>query len=997
MKKSFLLTFIFALALVLQAYAQGRTVTGRVVSAADGSPLPGVAVVLKGTTTGTGTDADGRYSLAVPANGGTLMFSYLGYNSQEVAVGNQSTVNVSLAQSTTNLSEVVVTGYGKQERREVTGAISSVSAEVLENLPMQSFDRAMQGRAAGVQVTSQSGQPGAGISVTIRGTSTINGSTQPLYIIDGVQVSGGTLSTQAPANVLASINPEDIESIEILKDAAAASIYGSQAGNGVVIVTTKRGKAGATKFKASVQHGITEAYNPYETVNATEWIELRKEAYGNLYKRVGLTYDAGSAFAVNQYFGAGGQPASIPSYDWVRAVLRTGSVKQYDLSLSGGDAKTRFFLSTSLNSTEGTVLRSDYNRGTIRANFDHKINDKFSVESVLSLTGSKSTGPTTGTGFFINGAFTGGLYTPSINPIYNEDGTYNVNLIGTNFLNIVQNIELEERESIIAQTVSNLAFNYDIIPGLRARIFGGIDFSDVRDRNYRPASIPAGGSGGTAFEAFRRNINYQTNATLNYNKKLNEVHNVGALIGAEYRSVEGTVLSANGAGFASPRLPLLSQAATPSAVGSSFTGYKNAGIFTNLKYDYKDKYLVSGTLRYDGSSRFGKDVRYGLFYGISGGWRVSEEAFMESLTFLDDLKIRLSYGEVGVQPTSNFGALGLYGGGGEYLGQPGLRPAQLANPNLTWEESAQVNLGLDYAMFNNRVYGSFDIYRKKTTELLLDRQLAGDTGFNSILENGGEIEAEGIDFELSTVNVDAGGFKWNTTFNISFVENKLISLNAGRDRIGNTYIVGQPLNVRYTYDYAGVNPADGRPFYYDRNGNLTYQPIAADQKQVGDGNPDFFGGLNNSFSYKGLSLDVFFQYQYGGLSFLQAAQILETAGSGETQQAKSQLDRWTTPGQITWVPAPYQGTEPGVASRTLFSTRYLEEASYIRLKQLSLNYKLPTSLTSRANLGGVSVFVQAINLATYTNFRGDDPENAGNNLGAYPNPRSITGGLTVNF
>ncbi|KAA3436146.1 SusC/RagA family TonB-linked outer membrane protein [Rufibacter hautae] len=1001
MKKALLFSFALLLMLVTQAWAQTRTVKGRVTDAKTGEGMPGVTVQLKGSTTAAPTDLNGAYVLNVPDEGGTLVFSFIGYTNQESVIGTQTTINVRLGLDSRQLSEVVVTGYGAvQDKREITGAIATVKGSEIESLPTQTFDKALQGRAAGVQVVSSGGQPGGGITVNIRGTATINGSTQPLYIIDGVQVSPGGLSGQTSANVLSSINPSDIESIEILKDAAAASIYGSQAGNGVVIVTTKRGKSGATRVKVSAQYGVSEAYNPYEILNAEEWFMLRAEAFGNYEQRVGGNYADGVTAAIDEYYaGTLPLPGQFPSYNWVEAIQQRGKLQEYNLSLNGGDDRTRFFVSGSFNKTEGTVLNSSFTRGTVRANLDHKLNNKFSLESTIGLTASQAVGPSTNAGFFTNGAFTGGLFTAPLNPIYNEDGTFNTSLVGTS-LNIVQNIVREDRQGDIVQSVSNMAFNYDILPGLRARVLGGIDFSDVKDRNYRPGDIPVGASvGGSASEIFRRNINWTTQATVNYNKKFAEVHNIGALVGFEYRSVDNTTISAAGQGFASPLLKLVGSAATPTTAASSFTGYKQAGFFGNFKYDYKTKYLGSVTVRYDGSSRFGASNKYGLFYGVSGGWRVTGEEFMQGVTFLDDLKLRASYGVVGVQPQDNFGALGLFGNGGQYANNPGLRPIQLENPNLKWEESAQINLGLDFAMFRNRFTGAVDVFRKKNTNLILSRQLPTDSGYGSILENAGSAQSEGVELQLNTINVDKGGFTWSTGFNISFLRTELLALNEGRTTLNtNQYEVGRALNLIYTYQWAGVNPADGRPMYYDKNGNITYSPKTDDRRVVGDQNPAFFGGFSNNFSYKGLSLDVLFQYQYGNESYLQAAQVLEWAGSGTDNQVRSQLQRWTTPGQITSVPRPFDGgEEPGGYDFTNLSSRFVEDAAYIRLKQITLNYKLPTVLIQRAKFSGASVFVQALNLATFTNYRGDDPENTGNNLNAYPNPRTITGGITLEF
>ncbi|MBT1703129.1 SusC/RagA family TonB-linked outer membrane protein [Chryseosolibacter indicus] len=1005
MKRILLCLTALCLLIAGELRAQERTVSGRVTSSEDGSPLPGVNVLVKGTTQGVVTDVNGDYKLSVPQEGGILVFSFIGLKSQEIAVGSRTTLDVPMSTDITQLSEVIVTGYSTQEKREVTGSISSVKGDVIENLPMQTFDRAIQGRAAGVQVVSGGGQPGGGVTVNIRGTGTINGTAQPLYIVDGVQVnSGGTFSSVSTSNPLSAINPADIQSIEILKDAAAGAIYGALAGNGVVIITTKRGKAGKTKLKFAGQYGISEQYNPYEVLNATQWLGLKMEAYGNAEQRAGGSYADGVATALND-FGVDDPNGPIPSYNWVDAILRTGKTQQYDLSLSGGDEKTRFFISGSYNNVGGTVIQSNFKRGTLRANLDHRLSKVFSMETSLGLTGSDTQGPSVNSGFFTNGAFTGGLFTPPINPIYNEDGTFNQDLINTS-MNVVQLLNQELRRAGAFQTVSNLAFNADVLPGLRLRAFGGIDFADVKDYNYRPSSITAYAPG-TGSETFRRFINWNTNYTANYNKKFNEVHNFGIIGGFEYRHVANTTLGAATQGFASPSYRLLSSGATPTSATSTFTSYKLAGFFANAKYDFKDKYLVSATIRYDGSSRFGANYKWGTFYGASAGWRLKAEDFLSSVNFLDDLKIRASYGVVGVQPNGtqsngDFLSLGLYGNGGQYVGKPGSRPTQLANPDLTWEQSATINLGLDYSFFGGRIFGAVDFWKKNNTQLLLQRQLPIDSGFGSIFENAGEVENKGIDFDINTVNIETSGFKWTTNFNIGFQKNELVSLNGGlKTSTVNSvrYDVGEPLGVIYTYEYAGVNPADGRPMFYDKNNNITYNPTTTDQRVVGNNVPDFFGGFSNNFSYKGLSLEVFFNYQYGNESSIQTAQVLEASGMFNDNQVTSQLGRWTRPGQITGIPRAFEGgAEPGGFDPTNFSSRYVQTASYIRLKQITLSYQLPSSLIQRLKMSNVNVFVQAINLATFTNFRGDDPELAlNNNLNQYPNPRQITGGVTIEF
>lgn len=1000
---------MFALLLIASsAMAQNRTITGTVTDRGNGKPVSGVSVRIKGARGGTQSGYDGAFSISVPTSATALEFSYLGFVNQTRTISG-TTMNVSLEANVDDLDEVVITGYGTAKARNLTGAVSQVQGKTIESLPVQTFDKALQGRAAGVQVTTNSGQPGSGISVRIRGVNTINGSTQPLYIVDGVQVSAGGLSTVTTQNVLGAINPADIESIQVLKDAASASIYGSQAANGVVIVTTKRGKEGRTAIRVSHQRGVNSQMNPYETLNSDQYYALRREAVVNRAIRLGNPVAAAVTNLNTATFGTATVPSTLTTTDWYNEIFRDANFSTYDVSFNGGDAKTKFFISANYNDYDGVALASDYKRGGLRANLDHKISDKFSLESNITLNYTKSGGPGTDQGFFVNTPFTGALFIPPTNTVYMPDGSYRNggDLRGAQNINIVQSVLEEQRSTKSFQSISNMALNYKVLPDLNIRAYAGIDFADAKNFSYRPASIPAYAStGGSGSESFIRNINYNTSITANYTRTFNEDHNFSAIGGFEYRSAETTQVGASAQGFASPLFSLLSSAATPVSTTSTFTGFKLASYIGSLRYDYKGKYLLSGNVRYDGSSRFGADQKFGLFGGVSGGWRISAEDFMKSLEFVSDLKLRGSFGVVGVQPTSDFGALSLYnspGATGAYNGAASIRPSQLANPNLTWEQSQQVGAGLDFGLFNNRITASVDVYQKKTTKLLLNRVLPTNSGFTSITENGGRLDGKGLEIELNTVNVDAGGFKWTTMFNISFNKNKLKELNNGATRIGTNYIVGEPTNLLYSFKYAGVNPADGRPMFYDKNNNITYVPVAnalgnGDDRILGNANPTSYGGFGNTFSYKGLTLDVMFQYQYGNSSYLQTAQILEASGMSVENNVTSQLDRWTTPGQLTSVPRAYDGyTEPGGYDPTNLSSRYVQKASYIRLKQVTLNYKLPSKWSSKIGIPGISVFAQAINLATITNYRGEDPENTGNNLNAYPNPRTISGGITLDL
>ena len=996
MKRKLLAFLLLGLFAVSSAMAQNKTITGRVVGADDGLPLPGVSVRVKGGTAGTTTNVDGNFSLSVPSDGKVLTFTYIGYLTQNITIGTSSTINLRLVSDSQQIAEVVVTGYGVAQKRDVGSASVRVTGKQIENLPIQSFDRALQGRAAGVQVTSQSGQPGGAINVRVRGVGSINAGNDPLYIVDGVQVKTTGISGQGSTNTLASINPNDIENIEVLKDAAASSIYGAAAANGVVLITTKKGKSGATVVNFSAQQGVMQNIARYDVMNAQQYAQFKVPGAVN----AGQTQAAAVAF-----FGDPNN-ATAASTNWFDAIAREGKSRIYDLSFSGGDAKTNFFVSGSYTDQDAQVIEAFYKRGTFRGNIGHKVNDKLNINANISMTASRIFGSIEN-GAFVNGPFYYPFTLRPDVPIYQPDGTYTQGAaLKASFpYNIVQGAKEEFRAGNALQTVSNFSATYKITPSLSITGFSGIDFVDTRDDNQRPATIPAfAANGGTASVVNTRTLDWNSNVTANWNKKFGD-HNLGALIGGEYKEQNVESASATGQSFPNPFFRSL-QNATPLSIAGFFTGYKKEGLFSKVNYDYKDKYYLSGTVRYDGSSRFGAEKRYGLFGGISGKWRISGEDFLADNKVISDLKLRASYGVVGNDQIADFASRALFGAGGSYLGSNGIRPTQLGNANLSWEQAATTNLGIDYGFLGNRITGSIDVYRRINSNLLLSRPLVSDSGFGSINENVGKVQNEGIEFSLNTVNLDTkSGIKWSSDFNISFQRNKVLALTGGQDRIGTSFFVGEPIDLIYTYGWAGVNPADGRPMWYDVNGHYTYNLIAAtDQKIQGTRYPKFFGGFNNTVSYKNLSLDFLFQYQYGNKSFVSFFQTIWNSGYTDDNQIVSQIaDQWTVPGQVTAVPralrqTPHLNNSGALSSAvTTGSTRYLFDASYIRLKNITLSYNLPASIASKVKLRNIRVFATGINVLTFTKYPGLDPEApiGFNEVGNNPQARTYTGGLQI--
>lgn len=978
------------------------TISGRVVDAATGESIPGANVVLVELGVGSATDLEGRYRIANVRPGTyTLQASFTGYTrfEQSLTVASQNReINIQLQPGGISLDDVVVTGYGVERRREITSSSSIVGGDELRRLPVRTVDSAIQGRAAGVRVTSASGQPGGAVLVRVRGVGSINAGNAPLFVIDGVPVGTADLSSQASSNPLNSLNPADIESVEILKDAAASAIYGAQAANGVVLVTTRAGRTGATRFDVQVQAGTLAPIRKYDLLTGPEFVNLMIEAWENhavTTRAANVSAEQARINGRNAAIAAFGNPETVGTYDWQNALYRTGQNRKIDVSASGGTSATRFYISGGVDYAEGQVIMSDYNRASVAVNVDHRATRRLELQSRIRLSNTEQFG-TIADGNFTNGPFFGGPYMRPTEAIYNEDGSFNTNVTGG--YNIVQGVMLEDRIARTRQLAGSFGTNFQLLDNLFWRNFAGIDYRLVRDTNYRPREIPSyAGTGGSGFEAAREVNNWNANTTLSYLQTFNRLHNVDALVGAEYRQQQRETFTASGNQFPSGLFRTLRNA-QPVNVTGFFTEYKIAGLFSRVRYDYDQRYTLTASLRRDGSSRFGANARYGTFYSVSGAWDAARESFMDAAPFVETLRFRASYGVTGNSEIADFASRSLIGSGGSYAGATGLRPVQLGNDLLTWEQANVANLGLDLSLFRNRIRGSIDAFSRINNRLLLDRPLPTDVGFDSISENVGRVRNEGLEFELSTVNVRYAGFEWTTDFNIAFLRNEVLELSDGQQNLGDGIRVGHPLQVYYLHRFAGVNPADGRSMWYDANGNITYTPVDADRQVVGKILPDYTGGLTNALAYGGFRIEAFLQFNVGQQTFNQQQGFFLTDPSRGRGLERSVLRRWTTPGQITDVPRAYRTTtEPNTASNLTSSTRFLESVSYVRLKNLTASYALPTALSQRAGFRIAQIFVQSQNLFTITPYSGLDPELTGTQNAVYPQGRTFTTGLQVQF
>ncbi|MDQ2178290.1 TonB-dependent receptor [Marinifilum sp. D714] len=956
--------------------AQTKQVSGTVTSADDGMGMPGVSVVIKGTTSGTSTDIDGKYTIEARSSD-VLLFSFVGMQSQEIQVGDQTIINISLSQQTVGMDEVVVVAYGSQRKRDLTGSVAGIKSEQLENVPIPSFENALQGQTAGVQMNTSS-RTGEANSVRIRGTSSIGASSQPLYVIDGVPQGDyiiGYTGNNTQQSPLANINPNDIESIQVLKDAASSSLYGARASNGVILITTKRGKAGKTQIDFSYYGGILKETNTFDVLNGSQFAELWNES----------NFNAGDSDP--QILGS---PEEQINTDWWDAVSRTGSIHEWNLSARGGNEKTQFYSGFSYRQEEGYTIGDEFDRLSTRLNVDHKFSDKLKFGSNIGFSrvvnqriSNNNSVSSPSTSAFLN--------YPNV-PIYGDgselygpEGTFydgrGVNVFNNIAYNLVKEDQENSHEAITIRPFINLFAEYEIIPDLVFRSEWGLDYIDVSEKVFWGVnSGDGGGSGGIGQALSYRRTNWIQTQTLRYSKTFNEVHNFSALLGFSYQETRSENSNVTGEGFPNNDLSSLDNAANITNGGSSISDVALDGYFSRINYNYDNKYFAEFSLRRDGSSRFGENDKYAYFPAGSLAWVVSDEDFLSENEWLTFLKIRTSYGltgnsEVLSDATSeatgaNFPSRGLYIGGSDYAGQPGLAPSQLANPDLKWEQTAQFNVGLNIGLFNNRVEFEADYYIKKTKDLLLNVILPSVSGYEDYFDNIGKLENKGFEFNLNTRNF-VKDFKWSTNFNIAFNRNKITDLDGQIITNGiSRAIEGEPIGVFFTVKYAGVDPDNGDALYYDLEGNKTSTYSDEFRQIVGDPNPDFTGGLTNTFSYKGVDLSILLQFVYGNDIYRDAGRFVSNNANSIWNQSVDQLNRWQKPGDITDVPRAelFSGNGSGRSSR------WIEDGSYLRVKNITLGYTLPKSIVERLNLRNVRVFAQAQNWFTFDDYKGHDPE-----------------------
>ncbi|GAB3272075.1 TonB-dependent receptor [Larkinella harenae] len=961
------------------AFGQTRRVTGRVTAAQDGTTLPGVNVVVKGTTVGVSTDTDGNYSINVPDDKTVLTFSSIALVAQDVSINNRSIINVQMVEAVNELAQVVVTGYNSVQKKDITGSQVSVTSEKFKEIPVTSFDQALQGQAAGVLVTQSSGTPGGGVTVRVRGSTSITASNRPLFIVDGVPVEDGLLSSRdfggQTDNAFSLLNPNDIESIQVLKDASAKAIYGSRAANGVVLVTTKKGKTNQkTTFVAEVQRGITEIVRRPDLLNSSELLDLQREAVINAGQnpdKLGLI--KGVTDGVNT--------------DWVDAVLRKGLYQQYQLSASGGSERTHFYLSGSYRDEEGIQLNNRFTRMSGKLSFDHKANSALSFGTDITL--SRVLNKRVKGDNFLDGVYSGAVKSLPFYAPYNEQGKLygpnDPNYAGFPNFNPVAQALLPRFDSYTVKILGGIWAEYELLQNLRFRSKVSIDYNQVTEDQFESSATAIGGYlegvGGRGYGVFSSGTlsTFINTNTLNYSLLVSEKHRINALLGLEVLQRQERSSSVTGRLFPSDDFTYITSAGIVDNGSSNLLQSGLLSTFGEFRYDYDDRYLATVTARYDGSSRFGQQRQFGLFPSISLGWRISQEKFMEPFRFLNDLKLRASYGFTGNERIGDYQFLGTWSSV-TYSGATGLGPEALANPTLQWERTREANIGLDANLFNGRLNFSLDVYDNLTDRLLFAQPIPSTTGFETLQGNIGKISNRGIELMISTVNFDRGGFRWNTDLNLSRNINKVVELaNDGpvfrgytADGVGNTNVVlqGEPLGSFWGLKFLGVDPATGDAIYDDKNGDGRIS--TEDGQVIGNAQPKLFGGLTNRFSYKGFDLNVFFQTSYGNkILNLTSVTSINTGADLQSNQSRKALQRWQKPGDITSVPRyVYQNSY-----NNYHSSRFLEDGSYLRLKNIVLGYNIPKKYMERFRIvSGARIYASATNLWTWTRYSGPDPE-----------------------
>ncbi len=981
-------------------FQQQKSVTGKVTDLS-GSSLPGVSVIIKGTTIGTITDIDGKYNLSnIPSNG-TLVFSFVGMKRQEVAVNDRSTINVELEDETIGIEEVVAIGYGTMKKSDITGAVSSMKTEELESVPVYNMEQALKTRAAGIQVTQNSGEPGGRIEVRIRGGNSMIGSNQPLYVVDGFAITGG----------IDFLNPSDIESIDVLKDASATAIYGSRGANGVVIITSKRGKTGQKgKIEVSTFYGVQSATNRYEMLDAKQYAEVANA----------WLVDNGQEpfFNLND--------VQNPGTDWQDQIFRSAPIQNHTITFSGASDATRYSLSGNYYGQEGIIVNSGVKRGSLRLNLDHNVNKWAKIGVNINLSRREKNRINVNNGYYGNNIMSGALAAPPTLPIYDENGQFtkieSIYSFGSvdmrNPLLYAQSKDKYLNNSVLGNTTLEI----QLAKGLSFKTLLGLEYETYLREQFSP--IIFSNDRGYASEGMSYRNSFLNENTLNYTKDFNGGHSLNLLAGYTYQTNMNRYHTISVSGFTNNTTENynLGAAETVNPPGSGISEWTLASWLGRANYSLNDKYLFTASLRADGSSRFGSNHKWGYFPSGALAWRVSQEPFLKDIRLISDLKLRTSYGITGNTALNPYQSLDrmssvkyIYGNQADEIG---FVPSGIANQDLKWETTAQFDVGFDLNLIDNRLRFTFDYYQKNTTDLLASVPLPPSVGFGSVLQNIGEIKNTGLEFSVQA-DLLKGDFGWNVAANVSTNKNEVVELAGGKDiygsGIGNPFYssinvarVGEPFGLFYGLVEDGLDDK-GDIKYIDQNTDGSINTL--DRVIIGNPYPDFIFGFNSDFSYKNFDLSIFFEGVQGNdIFWATAGSHLNSFQRGTNQFADLYGNYWTpeNPDPNAKYPRISKSTAVGV------SDRFIKDGSYLRLKSLKLAYNIKGKSIGIPGFDGGQIYISGTNLLTITNYPGLDPEVSSHgtddsNVGvgsrllvgidesAYPNAKTYAIGLKLNF
>lgn len=995
-------------------FAQSRTISGT-VTGSQGEPLSGVSVLVKGTQTGTTSGNNGFYSLSIPQDAKELQFSSLGFEARTVRITSSNTINVTLeVTAATGLEEVVITGIGRVKKSQFTGAVNKIDTKELSDKPVGSFDQLFQGRAPGVLALTGSGQPGQNSTIIIRGTNSVVGGSTPLYIVDGIQVE---------ASVFQGYNPNDFASIEIARDAATTALYGSRGSAGVIIVTTKRGTGGKMRLTYDGQMGIKSKPDfAFRPMNTRELLQTQED-YGKI---------AGGGSAIPGWYYSPANPRvqglspagqenasrlldSISKIDvnWHDEIFRPGSFSNHQISLSGGTGKTRIYSSLALYNEEGTTTRTDMQRVTFRNNMDYS-DDKFTASLSTSFGYTKRNFQQSTTGNNLGNPFLAGNIQVPYARVYNEDGSYATGT-GSRFAGANQLDATKYDQNYNDQMKATIGVNlsYKITPDITASLTSGVDFRETQNTNYgsklaynRLSSTSITGKAGFQQESLSRFATSSVRPSITFQKLIGEKSDIDVTVLGEY--VQENYKSFNLTGYGiDPRTPntpaVITQGNADNQLYSSVGGGKGrTGLASGLamaRYTYDGKYTVTGSYRQDGSSKLPVANRWRDFFSVGAIWDIAKEDFMQSVNFVNILRLRGSYGSAG--NSNNFPGDYLYqatySSSGNYAGLTTQTATYPGNPDAKWEVTYQTNVGLDFELANRRIYGDVNWYDKRTKDLFIRRSLPAEAGSFAINVNAGELQNTGFEWNINGEVVRTRDFVWTLFANGAYNKNELLSLGGEEPyESGTSYLkIGYPLGTHYEIKWGGVDAATGMPLYYDADGNLTTNYSASyNVLDFGTWEAPWKGGFGTTLRYKSFDVNVLFSWQQGGNKLDNLEYFVENPigfMSGGYNQS-SDLNFWKKPGDIASTPSPLYGTN--------FSSKFIHDASFMRLKDVTIGYNLPSGVTEKLKfISNARFFVQGTNLFIWTTWRGMDPEaGAANlNLSEFPNSRAFTGGLKVTF